>query len=94
MGDHRADIQITFAMHGKTYKMDSYVNWFDNGYGIDDRIVEFFRESVADAMDRYDAKVAEYFKDQHEQEQAAADRIEYERLKAKFSGAPEKAEDS
>lgn len=66
MTDQKALIKIDFEFHGKHYKYDGWINYFDNGDGIDDRVVEFFRESHKDGMSRYNRKVARYYKDQEE----------------------------
>lgn len=86
MGDHRADIKVQFTMHGKTYRMDSYVNWFDDGTGVDARVTDFFRDSAADALARYEAaqQADEYERGAAERE--ANERAELARLQAKYSG--------
>jgi len=66
MTDQKASIKIDFDFHGKHYRFDGYINYFDNGDGIDDRVVEFFRESYEDGMSRYHRKTSKYFKEQEE----------------------------
>lgn len=85
MGDHRATVQIKFTIHGKTYEMDSFINWFDDGSGVDSRVVDFFRTSWEDAKARYDAEVEQMWARQHAAEIEAGERREYERLKAKYT---------
>ena len=53
MGDLRADIKLQMTLLGKTYKEEMWVNYFDNGDGIDDRIVGCFADWYADALGRY-----------------------------------------
>lgn len=84
MGDHRADIKLEMTAHGKTYKHEMYINYFDNGSGCDDRIIEWFAQSWADAMSRYDAQMAEYYESERKAKEDEADRREYARLQAKF----------
>ena len=84
MGDHRADVKIEFTIHGKTYKMDSWINWFDDGTGIDARVVEFFRVSWEDAKARYDAQISELYLRDHARDIEARERREMARLKAKY----------
>jgi hypothetical protein len=45
MGDFRASIKIEFEMYGKKEKLDTWINYFPNEDGIDERIVEFFSDS-------------------------------------------------
>lgn len=84
MGDHRATVDIKFTMHGKTYEMDSYINWFDDGDGVDHRVIDFFRESWRDAKARYDEREAERYEREHAADIEAAERRQLEQLKAKY----------
>lgn len=84
MGDHRASIKIEFEFHGKTYKMDSWVNYFPDGDGVDRRVQEFFEKAYNDGMRRYQDELFEADRERREREQEEADRAEYARLKAKF----------
>ena len=89
MGDFRADIDLKMTMFGKTYKRNMWINYWDNGDGVDDRIIEFFRESWNDARTRHDAII---YKSQAKERKAAERKFELaelKRLKAKY-----KAEDS
>lgn len=55
MGDHRADVKITFDFHGKKYEYDAWINY--QGYdGVDQRIIEFFENSWSDGMSRYNER--------------------------------------
>ncbi len=85
MGDHRFDCEIKFTMHGKTYTFGPcYLNWFDYGDGIDTRIADFFRESSADALSRYDEEVAKLHEREHAAETERAEKAELSRLQAKY----------
>lgn len=84
MGDHRADIKITFNFHGKDYKLDSWLNWSPNDLGIDERIIEFFRKSSEDGYARYARQEAEHFKRERAIEIEKEERAELERLKNKY----------
>lgn len=84
MGDHRADIKIEFTIHGKTYEMDSYINWFDDGSGVDARVVEFFRNAWNDAKGRYDAACAARLAQERALQVEVEERNELARLKAKY----------
>ena len=55
MGDHRANIKISFNIHEKTYEQEwAWINYFPNNDGVDDRILEWFRECWEDAKRRYE----------------------------------------
>jgi hypothetical protein len=84
MGDHRATIVINFTMHGKTYKMDSWVNY--NGWdGVDSRVIEFFQKSWEDAMWRYQEEDRKAEKKRKQKEDEEKDKKEYERLSKKYA---------
>ena len=90
MGDHRADIKIDFTFHGKTYKMYAWINWSPDCEGdsvIDPRVVEFFRESYEDAMDRYHAMVYESEREQREKVQREQELATLKTLKEKYPDA-------
>jgi hypothetical protein len=85
MTDHKASIKVEFSIYGETYKMDSWINWSVGGevYEIDDRVLNFFRDSYLDARGKYDDASGET------ERKAAAEterleRAELERLKAKY----------
>jgi hypothetical protein len=88
MGDHRADVKIKFTIHGKTYEMDSYINWFDDGDGVDRRVTEFFRASWEDAKARYDAHLDALYAREHAAEIEAAERRQLAELQAKYAEPP------
>lgn len=68
MGDMRASIRLIFRIHGKTYKQDLWINYSPDGEaeGVDDRIVEFFRESWEDSLHIYDEIIAKDQADERE----------------------------
>ena len=84
MGDHRASIKIQFEMHGIKNETDMYVNWWDNGQGIDERIVDFFRESVEESMNKYEEELNKYRIEEKRKNQELYDKQEYARLKKKY----------
>jgi len=84
VGDHRADVKIAFTIHGKTYTMDSYINWFDDGSGVDSRVVEFFRDAWNDAKARYDAEVDALYQREHAADLERSERAELDRLTKKY----------
>jgi hypothetical protein len=88
MGDHRATVKIEFTFHGKTYKMDSWINWSCWGSdesGIDQRVVDFFREATRDGLARYEAAEAERYQREHAAEIEAHERAQLARLQSKYS---------
>ncbi len=87
MGDHRASVKIEFEFHGKTHKMDSWINWSPSCSeceGVDQRVIDFFRKGTEEGMTEWYEAVAEDERRNHEK----AERDEYERLKAKFAPPP------
>ena len=87
MGDHRADIKIKFLFHGKTYDFDAWINWCPDAKGdwvIDPCVVEFFRSSYEDGMDRYNEMVAKSEKEQMRKDIEARERAQLKALKQKY----------
>lgn len=86
MGDFRADIKIKMESLGKNYKMGSWINYTPESecYGVDQRIIDFFRNAWDDIKSRHDKKVAKYFEEQHKEEIEKQERAELERLKDKY----------
>ena len=84
MGDHCVTVTINFTVHGKTYKMDSWINWFDDGSGVDQRVIDFFSEAWRDAKARYDAAMAERYQREHQADIEASERRELALLKARY----------
>lgn len=85
MGDHRANIKLEFTIHGKTYQHEFWgINYSDNGYGIDDRIVDWFAECWRDARGRWQDEVDAYHAKEHAKEIEEAERKQLAFLKAKY----------
>lgn len=81
MGDHRMSIKIEATFHGKTKKTDMWINWFPEGCcGIDQRIINFFKELETEGMAVFDKHMEKYWKERKEQEE----KDELKRLKEKY----------
>lgn len=85
MGDHRASIQITFEMHGIKKECDMWINWWDNGNGIDDRIIEFFSDASSEAMLKWNKIIYDSQKIEREKQVEENDFCEFQRLKKKYA---------
>lgn len=80
MGDFRASIKIDMELMGKKYKNEwGWINYFDNGDGIDQRIVDWFNECWEDTQNRYDDLIYKYKEKEREEEKKL-----YQRLKEKY----------
>ncbi len=90
MGDHRAEIKIEFtfhAFHGKTEKSSWWINWcpWHTDYpGMDQRIIDWFAEMTERGMTRYDAQMAEYWREEIARDTEKSERAELERLAHKY----------
>ncbi len=86
MGDHRADIKIKFSMYGKTKDANMWINWSPDSecYDVDQRVIDFFRNSYTEMRSEYDAAVMKRYLRQEKIAAEKAEREEYERLRAKF----------
>lgn len=84
MGDHRADIKIKFWFHNKTYKYDAWINYSPDSDGLDNRVVEFFRESYEDGIRRYDELVAKDEEKRNREFVREKELAELKRLKLKY----------
>lgn len=86
MGDFRADIKIKMESLGKTYKMDSWLNYFPDSEcdGVDQRVIDFFRESWEDIRERHDEIIYKSQTKQREAEEKEHELAELERLKNKY----------
>jgi vacuolar-type H+-ATPase catalytic subunit A/Vma1 len=83
MGDHRASLKIELTLHEKTYTLNwDWVNWVYDGTPPD--VDTFFRESWDDAYSRYQDKVAKFYEKQNRENIEHAERLELQRLKAKY----------
>jgi hypothetical protein len=84
MGDHRANVKIEFEFHGKTYKMDAYINYFPENGSVDERVTQFFESAYEDGISRYNEKI---YKSQEKERKAKLEedeRSEYARLRSKY----------
>lgn len=85
MGDHRPKITCHFEMHGHIADFDfGWCNWSDNGDGIDQRIVTWFREQSSIAIGKWRAEVADLHAAEDQKRLEENERRELERLKAKY----------
>lgn len=84
MGDHRATIKLEMTLHGKTYAHEMWINYWEDGDGVDHRVTDWFAECWRDAKARYDAAEAERYQREHAADIAASEKKELERLKAKY----------
>ena len=89
MGDHRPKITADFEMHGHKAHYDfGWCNWSDNGDGIDQRIVDWFREQSAIAIGIWRDDCDKYFAEKNKEEIKKAELAELARLKAKYTDQP------
>ena len=89
MGDHRPTITCHFEMHGHEADFDfGRCNWSDNGDGIDQRIVDWFREQSSIAMNKLRAETYDMECEDREKQQEADEIATLARLKAKYERAP------
>lgn len=85
MGDHRATVKIEFTFHGKTYRMDSWINWSPTEYnGVDQRVIDFFCQATEDGLARYHEEEMAYHAEQRKKEAEENERKELARLKKKY----------
>ena len=84
MGDHRCVIKIEFSIHAKTYKQDWNINYFDDGDGIDRRIVEWFAECWNEAHTQWQDSINKYFDAERERETRDNELAELARLREKY----------
>lgn len=88
MGDHRPTITCHFEMHGHKADFDfGWCNWSDNGDGIDQRIVDWFREQSQIAMTLYQNAIYEFEWGAREKQQREDELATLARLKAKYEGS-------
>jgi hypothetical protein len=85
VSEHKASIKVEFSIYGETYKTDSWINWSVGGevYEIDDRVLNFFRDSYLDARGKYDEASGEADR-KRAAETERLEREELARLKAKY----------
>ena len=84
MGDHRATIKVEFDMHGHKAKQEMYINW-DYHSGCDRRVVEWFEEQSAAAMEKWHAEQYKANEQVRAVELERTERAELARLEAKYS---------
>lgn len=85
MGDHRPKITADFEMHGHKAHFDfGWCNWSDNGDGIDQRIVDWFRDQASIAMEIWRDDCDKYFADKNKEANEKSERAELARLKDKY----------
>mgnify|MGYP001616746596 FL=1 len=84
MGDHRASIRVEFTIHDKTYSNEWWINWFDDGTGVDHRITDWFRECWYNALARYTAQTEELYANERAADIERAERADLARLKTKY----------
>lgn len=51
--DCKASIKIEFEIYGKKFRKDMWINYWPGECGVDDRVLEFFRESYGKARAAY-----------------------------------------
>ena len=85
MGDHRPTITCHFEMHGHKADFDfGWCHWSDNGYGIDQMIVDWFRDQSGIAMARWRDAIDEAETEARETKTREDDLATLARLKAKY----------
>lgn len=86
MGDSRFYLKGTFSIYGEDFPFDWSLNWYDDGYGhgIDDRIVQFFRESYEKAHWKYTEDERKGRAKRAEKEKERLERDELKRLQEKY----------
>lgn len=87
MGDHRASIKCQVSMHGVEDSCDMWINWFEDSSdccGIDQRVVDFFRNWAIKARQKYDDEQWEAQEEKREREERERELAELARLKAKY----------
>ncbi len=82
--DSRFKIKVTFSIYGREYPWEASLNWFAPDGGVDDRIVEFFRDSYEDAKLAFDRDTDLRLDEAKE----AQERAQLARLKSKYPDAP------
>ena len=86
MGDFRADIKIKMRSLGKTYEMDSWLSYWPDSEcdGVDQRIINFFRNSWEDTKQRHDETVYKAEEEKRALKEKAYELSELKRLKDKY----------
>ena len=81
MGEHRASIKIEMEVHGKSYEVDMWINYFPEHDGADSRVAEWFNTSWEDSLIEYERLAAQYDAEDRER----SDRATFERLAKKYA---------
>ena len=84
MGDHRASIKIRFEFHGVVKECDMWINYCADELGVDNRVIQLFREGYEEGMEKYDQIVFRSQRVQREQETRRQEQEELKRLKEKY----------
>lgn len=85
MGDHRPTITCHFEMHGHKADFDfGNCNWSDNGDGIDNRIIDWFREQAASAIGIWQDGIYEDQRKAREKKEREEELATLKKLKAKY----------
>ena len=83
MGDFRADIKITMHLCGKDYHQEWWINYWPESevHGVDQRLIDWFRDSWDDAKARCEHMVDESQREQREKDTEQRERAELQWLK-------------
>ena len=85
MSDFKVEIKLSWDGMGVKDKADMYINYFEGECeGVDDRIIQFFRDNWRKAYSLYRQRIADVESELKAAEIEREDREEYERLKKKF----------
>lgn len=85
MGAHRPIITCHFEMHGHVADFAfGWCNWSDNGDGIDQRIVDWFREQSGIAIAKWRAEIDECYRERRARLIKTEKLETLKRLKAKY----------
>lgn len=85
MGDHRPKITCDFEMHGHKAHFDfGHCNWSDNGDGMDNRIVDWFREQSSIAISIWQQAIWEDQQEEREKKTKEDEIKQLAILKAKY----------
>lgn len=80
MSNFKVSIKIEWDGMGVRENADMWINYFPGNDGVDERILEWFRATYAKAYEKYASDQDKAMISAEE----AAERAEYERLRAKF----------
>ena len=93
MGDLRADIKIEIDFIGIKKKQEFWINYCGDYlsaecYGVDNRIVEFFRDIYEKGIEKYDRILQEQYEKEHKKEIEENEKKELKRLQNKYQENP------